>query len=397
MKTKDRRIPYGRQWIGNDEIRAVVSVLKSDFLTQGPKVQEFEAALAKSVGAKYAVAVANGTAALHLAAIAAGLKPGDEVITTPISFLATSNAALYVGAKPVFADIHPETQCIDPEEVEKKITSSTRAIFFTDFAGHPSELKAIFAIARRHKLKVVEDAAHAIGSTYRDSTVGSCRYADMTIFSFHPVKHVTTGEGGAITLNDRKLYQRLCDLRTHGVTRDPGRLISKNVGSWYYEMQELGYNYRLTDIQAALGVEQLKKLSTFVSRRRAIAKRYQAAFCNMPQVLLPLERPDCRHAFHLFIVRLQGELAKKREAVFEELQRRGIGVQVHYIPINAQPYYRKLGYRAEDCPNAQAYYRSSLSLPIFPKMTDREVNLVIKTVKDVIRLFSRLETRGGLK
>lgn len=388
MKKSDRKIPYGRQWVGEPEIRAVTTVLRSDFLTQGPEVQKFEAGLAKKVGAKFAIAVANGTAALHLAAIALDLKSGDEVITSPISFLATANAILYAGAKPVFVDIDPETQCIDPKKIEKKITSRTRAIFFTDFAGHPADLKAIFAIARCHKLKIVEDAAHSLGAVYCRSKLGSCRYADMTIFSFHPVKHITTGEGGAITTNDQKLYHRLCSLRTHGVTRDPSKLHDKKQGGWYYEMQELGFNYRLTDIQAALGIEQLKKLDAFVARRRKIAKEYKNAFRNISGILLPAELPGCKHIYHLFVIRLQGRLTGKRKAIFAELQKRGIGVQVHYIPIPAQPYYRKLGYRAAECSGAQVYYRSAISLPMFPKMTDREVSTVIKTVKDVVRLYS---------
>jgi UDP-4-amino-4,6-dideoxy-N-acetyl-beta-L-altrosamine transaminase len=387
MKTKS--IPYGKQWIGEEEIRAVTRVLHSDFLTQGPLVAKFEAMLAKKVGAKYAVAVANGTAALHLAAIALELKSGDEVITTPISFLATANAILYVGAKPVFADIDPDTQCIDPAAIEKAITPCTKAIFFTDFEGHPAELKKIHAIAKKYRLSAIEDAAHALGSTYYNSKIGSCRYSDMTIFSFHPVKHITTGEGGAITTNDVKLYKRLCALRTHGVTRDPEKLISKDMGPWYYEMQDLGFNYRLTDIQAALGIEQLKKLDRFIGRRRSIADRYCKGFSGLEGILTPVELPENRHVYHLFVIRLRGQLSKKRKKVFEELQQRGIGVQVHYIPIPAQPYYRKLGYRAEDCPRAQAYYSSAISLPMFPKMTDREVTFVIKTVKDVVCGFSQ--------
>jgi UDP-4-amino-4,6-dideoxy-N-acetyl-beta-L-altrosamine transaminase len=388
MKAKIKRIPYGKQWIGKEEIRAVTRVLRSDFLTQGPLVSKFEDMLAKKVGAKYAVAVANGTAALHLAASVIGLKPRDEVITTPISFLATSNAVLYMGAKPVFADIDIDTQCIDPAEIENVITSRTKAIFFTDFAGHPAELRKIHAIAKKYRLAVIEDAAHALGSTYCGSKIGSCRYSDMTIFSFHPVKHITTGEGGAITTNDRQLYARLCELRTHGVTRDPSKLFSKNVGPWYYEMQALGFNYRLTDIQAALGIEQLKKLDRFVARRRVIADKYHKAFAGLEGVLTPVERSKNRHVYHLFVIRFHGQLAKKRKAIFEELQKHGVGVQVHYIPIPAQPYYRNLGYRADTCPKAQDYYEAAISLPMFPKMTNEKVDIVIKAVNDVVRLHS---------
>ena len=376
-----KRIPYGRQWVGKEEIRAVTSVLKSDFMTQGPVVSHFEKFIARTVGAKYAVAVASGTAALHLAAIALGLKPGDEVITTPISFLATSNAALYVGAKPVFVDIDSETQCLSPDLIEAKITKRTRAIFVTDFAGHPADLKAIWKIARKYDLWVLEDAAHALGATYGKDFTGSCHHADIAIFSFHPVKHITTGEGGAITTNDRRLYERLCQLRTHGVTRDPKRLISKNEGPWYYEMQELGYNYRLTDIQASIGIEQLKKLDRFVVRRREIADKYRNAFAGLNEIRMPEENRECRHVYHLFVIRLRGALIKRRREIFNRLRKQGIGVQVHYIPIPSQPYYRKLGYHGEACPKAQAYYRSAISLPMYPGLRDADVKFVIKTVK----------------
>lgn len=389
MQKYRTKIPYGRQWIGTEEIRAVTRVLRSDLLTQGPLVGKFESMLSKKVGAKYAVAVSNGTAALHLAALAIGLKPGDEVITTPMSFLATANAILYAGATPVFADIDPETFCIDPSAIEKAVTRRTRAIFFTHFAGYPADLEKIMAIARKHHLKVVEDAAHALGAVYKGAPIGSCRYSDLTVFSFHPVKHITTGEGGAVTTNDRKLYKRLCALRTHGVTRDRDELISKNDGPWYYEMQCLGFNYRLTEIQAALGVEQLKKLDRFLLRRRAIARQYHKAFAGLKEVLMPAEYSKNRHAYHLFVIRLQGSLRDRRKEIFKELQRRGVGVQVHYIPIPAQPYYRKLGYSPEVYPNAQRYYRSAISLPMFPKMSDREVDFVIKTVNDVVLDFSR--------
>ncbi len=379
-----KRIPYGRQWIGSEEIRAVSAVLRSDFLTQGPQVRKFEEKLAATVGAKYAVAVANGTAALHLAALALGLKPGDEVVTTPISFLATSNAILYAGATPVFADIDPETQCLDPKLIEGKITAKTKAVFVTDFAGHPADLRAIRKIADKHNLKIVEDAAHALGASYGKNYAGDCGHADLAIFSFHPVKHVTTGEGGAIMARDAKLYERLCDLRTHGVTRHPEKLKLKNEGPWYYEMRELGYNYRLTDLQAAVGLEQLKKLDRFIERRRQIAAMYRRGFEGCPAIELPAEKPGNKHVYHLFVIRLKGDLSAKRKEVFEELQRRGIGVQVHYIPIPAQPYYEKLGYRAGDYPQALSYYRRAISIPMFPKMTDREVKRVIRMVKETV-------------
>jgi UDP-4-amino-4,6-dideoxy-N-acetyl-beta-L-altrosamine transaminase len=392
MRKNLKKIPYGRQCVGKEEVRAAARVLRSDFLTQGPKVLEFEKALAKTVGAKYAVAVSNGTAAIHLAAIALGLGPGDEVITTPNSFLATANAALYVGARPVFADIDPETQCIDPDAIRKKITRRTKAIFFTDFAGHPAELEKIYSMAKKYRLRVVEDAAHALGAVYQGSKIGSGRYADMTTFSFHPVKHITTGEGGAVTTNDRKLYEHLCNLRTHGVTRDFRKLCDKTRGQWYYEMQHLGYNYRLTDLQAAIGLAQLKKLRKFVQRRRMIARIYERAFRGIPHLAIPVERAGCRHVYHLYVIRLQGPLASRRKPVFEELQSRGIGVQVHYIPISSQPYYRRLGYRTCECPEAVRYYESAISIPMHPGMTRRQIDAVVAGVKNSI--CRHLKKRG---
>lgn len=391
-----KKIPYGKQWIGIEEIRAASKILRSDFMTQGPKVEEFEKALARKVGAKYAVAVANGTAALHLAAVVIGLKPGDEVITTPISFLATSNAALYVGAKPIFVDIDPETQCLDPKLIEAKITPRTRAIFATDFAGHAANLIYIHRIAKKYRLKIVEDACHALGATYDSFKVGSCRHSDISVFSFHPVKHITTGEGGALTTNNPDYYERLCELRSHGVTRKPAKLHDKREGGWYYEMQSLGFNYRLTDIQAALGIEQLKKLDGFAMRRRQIAGKYRRAFTGLDAIQLPVEKKGCRHVYHLFVIRLQGPLVKKRKEIFIELQKRGIGAQVHYIPIPSQPYYRNLGYSLTDCPRAEAYYRSAISIPMFPRMTDSQVAYVSRTVHDVIQLFSAASRRSAL-
>lgn len=385
MKTP--RIPYGRQSIGNEEVRAVSAVLRSDFLTQGPKVGEFEKKLATRVGAQYAVALANGTAALHGAASAIGLGPGDEVITTPISFLATSNAVLYAGAKPVFVDIDPITKCLDANLIEKKITQRSRAIFVTDFAGHPADLRTIWRIAKKYGLKVVEDACHALGASYEGRPVGSGRYSDLTVFSFHPVKHITTGEGGAVTTNSQAYFKKICEFRTHGVTKDPAKLHDRKQGAWYYEMQSLGFNYRLTDIQAAIGIEQLKKLSGFVARRRVIADRYRAAFRDLDGVEMPQELPRCKHAYHLFVMCLCGRWVKNRFSIFRELQEQGIGVQVHYIPIPLQPFYKKLGYKAVDYPEAQAYYRSAISLPIYPAMRDADVQRVISVVRRVIQRY----------
>jgi len=379
-------IPIGKQWLGKDEIKAVISVLKSDFITQGPKVKEFEESFARRVNARYAVAVSSGTAALHIAALALGLGPGDEVITTPITFLATANAILYAGAKPVFADIESNHFCLDPAEVEKKITPKTRAIFPVHLGGHPACLSELSRLCRKNGLWMLEDACHALGARYQNTTIGDCTFSRGAVFSFHPVKHITTGEGGMVTTQDEVFYERLCDLRNHGVTRQNQRFIRKNEGPWYYEMQGLGFNYRMTDIQAALGICQLEKLDQFVQRRREIANAYRAAFTGMDEVILPEEAKDCLSSFHLFILRLQKDkLNASRREIFEQLKDRGVGVQVHYIPVPSQPFYREQGYREEDSPQAGKFYQAVISLPIFPKMTVRELNYVIRQVKDVVK------------
>ncbi|HEY9900173.1 MAG TPA: UDP-4-amino-4,6-dideoxy-N-acetyl-beta-L-altrosamine transaminase [Pantanalinema sp.] len=379
-------IPYGRQWISEQDIAAVVEALRSDWLTQGPLVARFEEALAEKVGARYAVAVANGTAALHLAALAAGFGAGDEVITTPNTFVASANCVLYAGARPVLADIDPQTYCIDPVAVRARLTPATRGLIPVHFAGQPCDMAALGAIAREHGLTVIEDAAHAIGATYQVDgvtyRVGSCAHSAMTIFSFHPVKHVTTGEGGAITTNDPALYQKLVQLRTHGITRNPERL-TRNEGPWYYEMQELGFNYRLTDFQCALGLQQLKRLDDFVARRRAIAAAYDQAFGAESELIVPFERPDASSSYHLYVV--QFRTADRRKA-FERLRELGLGVNVHYIPVHLQPYYaRELGCRPGDYPQAEAYYGRAVSLPMYPGMSDEEVARVIALVRQTVR------------
>lgn len=374
-------IPYGRQSISEEDIQAVVEVLRSDWLTQGPAVTRFEKAIADYCGAKYAVAVANGTAALHLAALAAGFGPGDEVITAPVTFVASANCIVYAGATPVFADIDPQTYCIDPDQVRRKTTPATRGIIPVHFAGQPCDMAAIHTIAREKNLTVIEDAAHAIGASYQvggeTCRVGSCAHSDMTIFSFHPVKHITTGEGGAITTNSRELYERLCLLRTHGITRDPERL-EKNDGPWYYEQQALGFNYRITDLQCALGLSQLQRLDRFVQRRRAIVAQYEAAFAAHPELIAPYQAESRNSSWHLYVL---GFRSLDRKSVFEVLRRRGLGVNVHYLPVHLQPYYRdRFGCAAGDCPQAEGYYQRSLTLPLFPDMTDDDVRYVIDTV-----------------
>lgn len=371
-------IPYGRQWIEEDDIQAVVETLRSDYLTTGPKIAEFEKCVADYVGAKYAVAVANGTAALHVACLAAGIGPGDEVITTPITFVASANCALYCGATPVFADIDPDTYNIDPKDIRNKITPRTKAIIAVHFTGQPCDMDEIRKIAEEHKLIVIEDAAHALGADYKGRMIGTI--SDMTTFSFHPVKHVTTGEGGMIMTDSKELYEKLCMFRTHGITRDPLKLTS-NEGAWYYQQQELGFNYRITDIQCALGISQMKKLDRFIARRRQLAEQYNEAFQNIDGIKIPEQAEGCNNSWHLYVIQV---LNKDRKEVFDELQARHIGVNVHYIPVYAQPYYREHGYSEIVCPNAEAAYARFISLPMYSQLTDEEQAYVIEQVKSLV-------------
>lgn len=378
-------ISYGKQWIDEDDKNAILKVLDSDFLTQGPKVLEFEQAICNYTGAKFCVAVANGTAALHLAVAALGIKKGSEGITTPVTFVASANCLVYNNLKPVFADIDEKTYNIDPKEIRKKISNKTQIIVPVDFAGQPANLEQISKIAKENNLFVVEDAAHAIGSKYADgSKVGSCKYSNLTTFSFHPVKTITTGEGGAITTNDGKLYHKLLLLRSHGITKNPIEL-NQNPGPWYYEMQTLGYNYRLSDIQAALGVSQMAKLDKFGKRRREIVNKYNKAFKNLKNVVIPYEEDGIDSTFHLYVLKIDFEkIGKARSEVMDKLKKKNIGTQVHYIPVHLQPYYQKqFDYKKDDFPKAEAYYKQCLSLPLYPKMTDEDINLVINCFKGV--------------
>lgn len=372
-------IPYGHQWIGEDDIRAVISTLKSDWLTQGPAIDEFEKAVASFCGAKYAVVVSSGTAALHAAFNAIGIGPGDEVITTPLTFAATSNAVVYCGGTPVFVDIDEDTLNIDPKKIEAKIRlGRTKAIAPVDFRGYPAEYNEILAIAKKHKLFVVEDASHALGSMYRGKKIGSI--ADMTIFSFHPVKTITTGEGGMILTNSREFYEKMRVFRHHGIKKNPKK------GAWYYEIESLGYNYRITDFQCALGLSQLKKLSTFIKRRNEIISKYNKVFKGMHELILSIESGYVRPAYHLYVIQLRLEMLQGgREQIFNALREEGIGVQVHYMPVHLHPFYqKKFGYRKGDFPIAEKYYERAISLPLFPKMTAKEVQTVIQSVKKII-------------
>jgi perosamine synthetase len=375
-------IPYSRQYIDEDDIEAVVEVLRSDWITQGPKVAEFEKRVADYCGAQFAVAVSSGTAALHLACTAAGISSGDEVITTPITFVASANCALYVGAKPVFADILPDTYCIDPAAVSGKISARTRAIIAVDFGGHPCDMEQINEIAKDKNVIVIEDAAHSLGAEYKGRKVGSL--ADMTTFSFHPVKHITTGEGGMIVTNDQTYYERLMLLRTHGITRDAGKFVyrSNMHMPWYYEMQDLGFNYRITDFQCALGISQMDKLDGFLQRRRNIAAAYNQTLGEVDEIITPSEWCGCKSSHHLYPVQLR---TRNRNKVFAALKKRGIGVNVHYIPVPLQPYYRKtFGYREGDFPIAEGYFSKCISLPVHQGMTDENASCVIEAVLTVV-------------
>lgn len=385
--TRHDFLPYGQQWIDEDDIQAVVNVLKSDYLTTGPTIGQFEREFAKYVDAKYAVAFANGTAALHAACFAAGITENDEVITTPLTFVASANCVLYMGGKPVFADVDPATYNINPKSIEEKITKNTKAIIPVHFAGQPVDLDEVHSIAKKNGLIVIEDAAHALGATYKNKRIGSL--SEMTMFSLHPVKHITAGEGGMITTNNKEYYQKLRQFRTHGITKSPDECY-KYDGPWYYEMQFLGYNYRMTDIQAALGLSQLRKVAAFIERRKKYAALYNEEFKKMEELICPKEIKNANSSWHLYAIRLNLEkITTNRKEIYEALQRENIGVNVHYIPVHTQPYYRNLGYQSGICPNAEKIYEEIITLPLFPKMTEKDVRDVIFAVKKVIHFYSR--------
>ncbi|MBR1906631.1 MAG: UDP-4-amino-4,6-dideoxy-N-acetyl-beta-L-altrosamine transaminase [Clostridiales bacterium] len=382
----EKKIGYGHQYIDDADIQAVVDVLKSDFLTCGPKITEAEAKLCEITGAKHAVLIANGTAALHAAAFAAGISEGDEVITTPITFAASANCALYCGGKPVFADIDPETYNIDPDSIEKCITDKTKAVVAVDFTGQAVNVERIREICDRHNLIFIEDAAHSLGTKYNGKQVGSL--ADMTEFSFHPVKTCTAGEGGAVTTDDDELYKKLLLFRTHGITRVQDWMDKPSEGGWYYQQIDLGYNYRMTDIQAALLTSQLAKLDMFAARRKELVKRYDEAFNAMPEITVQKEIPQSDTVRHLYIIQLNTEMLKcGRKEVFDALQAEGVGVNVHYIPVYTFPYYQKLGYKMGSCPNAEKLYERIISIPLFYSMTDEDQTKVIEAIKKIIDYY----------
>ena len=377
---------YGHQYIDDADVETVTEVLRSDYLTCGPKIGELEEKLCSVTGAKYAVVVSNGTAALHLACMAAEIGPGDEVITTPITFAASANCVLYCQGTPVFADINPETYNIDPEDIERKITDKTKAIVAVDFTGQAVEIDKIKEICKKYQLLFIEDAAHSIGTKYKGVSVGNI--ADMTTFSFHPVKTVTGGEGGAIMTNNEDLYQKLLLLRAHGITRIPEQMCKTADGPWYYEQIDLGFNYRMTDIQAALISSQLEKLPMFAKRRKEIVERYNAAFEQMPELFVQREIEESETVRHLYIVRFKlNRLRATRLELYEALKAENVVCNVHYIPVYYFPYYSQLGYKKGLCPRAEELYEEMLSIPLYYGMSDEDVDSVIKAVKRVVDYY----------
>jgi UDP-4-amino-4,6-dideoxy-N-acetyl-beta-L-altrosamine transaminase len=376
-----KNISYGRQSIDSDDIKEVGRVLQSDFLTCGPEVGKFEKEFASYVGAKYAVAVSNGTAALHLACLAAGLRQGDELITSPMSFAASANCALYCNAKPVFVDIK-ENGLIDEKKIEKSITNKTKIIIPVHYGGLPCDMEHISRIAKKHNIIVIEDACHAIGAKYKGSRIGDCKYSDMAVFSFHPVKHITTGEGGMITTNSIELYEKLLMLRNHGITSNHKDFVNSPDGLWHREMQVLGYNYRITDFQCALGSSQLKKVDKFIEKRRKIAKKYDDSLgkCKNIEIIRESESPECFNPYHLYVIKLKD--SKARLAFFEFMASNNVICQVHYIPIYKHPYYQQHGYKKVCCLGAEEFYNRIISIPIYYELTDKEQEKVIGLIKE---------------
>ncbi|KGP76122.1 aminotransferase DegT [Desulfosporosinus sp. Tol-M] len=380
-------IPYGKQYIDEDDIVAVSEVLRGAYITTGPRVEIFERDLCNLTGAKYAVAIANGTAALHAACFAAGIEEGDEVVTTPMTFAASANCILYCGGTPVFADIDPDTWNISADEIEKRVTDRTKAVVAVDFTGQAVDLDRIRDICIRQNLILIEDAAHAIGTKYRDKYVGSI--ADMTIFSFHPVKTITCGEGGAILTDDENYYRKLLRFRTHGIIHDP-KLMRQKPFNGFYEQIELGYNYRLTDFQAALGSSQLKKLDKFSKRRAMIVDIYNRELGKIPELILQKEIPDSKTTRHIYIIRLNKKLLRaSRGEFYKSLNEENVGLQVHYIPVYYHPYYQSLGYRKGLCPVAEDLYEDIITIPLYYSLSDEDVYSVIEAVKKTVDKYRK--------
>lgn len=384
-------IPYGRQEITQADIDAVVDVLRSDFLTQGPMVPRFEQAVTNHVGAEHAVAVNSATSALHAACLALGLGPGDWLWTSPITFVASANCGPYCGAKVDFVDIDPRTYNLCPNALAKKLEQAEREgrlpkiVLPVHLCGQSCDMTAIHALGKRYGFKIIEDASHAIGGKYRGEFIGNCRYSDITVFSFHPVKIITTAEGGMATTNDARLAERMSLLRSHGITRDPGLMTREPDGAWYYQQIDLGFNYRMTELQAALGVSQMKRLDEFVARRHALARRYDEMLAELP-VVTPWQHPDSYSGLHLYVIRLDPTQTDMRQLhVFESLHDQGIGVNVHYIPVHTQPYYRNLGFEPGDFPQAERYYAEAISLPMFHGMTEAQQDAVVEALRKAVQ------------
>lgn len=385
-------IPYGRQDITQADIDAVVEVLKSDFLTQGPMVPRFEQAVADYVGAAYAVAVNSATSALHLACRALGLGPGDVLWTSPITFVASANCARYCGAEVDFVDIDPRTYNLCPQALERKLIEAERigrlpkVVVPVHLCGQPCDMAAIHALAQRYGFRVIEDASHAIGARYRGEPVGNCRYSDITVFSFHPVKIITTAEGGMALTNDAALAEKMALLRSHGITREPEKMTHAPDGPWYYQQIELGFNYRMTELQAALGLSQLERLDAYVAQRTKLAQQYDELLAGLP-VVTPWQHPDGASAWHLYVIRLQlGSQLLSHRKVFEALREQGVGVNLHYIPVHLQPYYRVLGFRPGDFPEAESYYAAVISLPLYPGLSDENQTFIVESLNRSLRL-----------
>ena len=377
-------IPYGRQNISEADIQAVVDVLCSDYLTQGPAVPSFEKSIADYCSTQHAVAVNSATSALHIACLALDVGPGDIAWTTPITFVASANCALYCGAQIDFVDIDPRTYNMSVERLAEKLALAEKngnlpkVVISVHLCGQPCDMAGIHALSQRYDFKIIEDASHAIGGKYRGEPIGNCRYSDITIFSFHPVKIITTGEGGMAMTNDAQLAKRMQLLRSHGITRDVNEMTHAPDGPWYYQQIDLGYNYRMTDLQAALGLSQMSRLDEFVAKRHATAKRYDRLLADLP-VITPWQHPDSNSGLHLYVIRLKlAEIGKTHRQVFEALRAAGIGVNLHYIPVHRQPYYERLGFNAGYCPEAERYYAEAISLPMYPGLTEAQQDKVIE-------------------
>ncbi|QEA39588.1 UDP-4-amino-4,6-dideoxy-N-acetyl-beta-L-altrosamine transaminase [Pistricoccus aurantiacus] len=383
-------IPYGRQDIRQEDVEAVLEVLQSDFLTQGPQVPRFEQAVAEKVGARHALAVNSATSALHIACLALGLGEGDWLWTSPITFVASANCGLYCGAKVDFVDIDPRTYNLCPQALAAKLEQAERdgrlpkILVAVHLCGQPCDMQAIHQLAQRYGFKVIEDASHAIGGKYQSEYIGNGRYSDISVFSFHPVKIITTAEGGMALTHDDALAERMTLLRSHGITREPHLMTHAPDGPWYYQQVDLGFNYRMTELQAALGVAQMTRLDDYVARRNALAERYDTRLAELP-LTTPWQHPDSVSARHLYVIRLDlTRIEKSHRDVFESLREQGIGVNLHYIPVHMQPYYRQLGFRQGDFPQAEAYYEEAISLPLFPTMSDAQQDEVVVAVRSAV-------------